>query len=336
MSRPMRIEYPGAVYHVQSQGNRNEPIFLDDDDREMFLKTFREVSRSCRWKVYAYALMDNHYHILFKTREANLVDGMKRLQTTYSLRFNRKHGLQGHLFAGRYKSMLVEADNAHYFSTIIDYIHLNPARAGLVRRHNFISASKWTSLQAWVGDKKERPDWVHPSEGLAAFACEDTPEGREKYLDHLVGRFEAECIDERSLIPVGHVGPSTVQRGWCYGSAAFRNKMIESLQNLSKRKPGNFGDLLPDMEQHRAELIVRKGLKDYHLTEELLFSTPYSYLQKLVIALAVRENAMVPYSWIAQRLNMGTPRSLGTLLHRAKKLAGEDADVRAWIDGVLG
>ena len=142
MSRTLRIEYPGAVYHVQSEGNRGDAIYLDDEDREIFLRTFQEASRRSGWTVYAYALMANHYHILFQTARANLVDGMKWLQTAYTQRFNARHRMRGHLFAGRYHAMVVEADNAHYFSTIIDYIHLNPARSGLARRHTLLSRQK--------------------------------------------------------------------------------------------------------------------------------------------------------------------------------------------------
>ena len=141
MSRTLRIEYPGAVYHVQSEGNRGDAIYLDDEDRKTFLRTFQEAARRCGWTVYAYALMANHYHLLFQTSRANLVDGMKWLQTAYTQRFNARHRMRGHLFAGRYHAMVVEADNAHYFSTIIDYIHLNPARSGLARRHTFLSLS---------------------------------------------------------------------------------------------------------------------------------------------------------------------------------------------------
>lgn len=150
MSRTLRIEYPGAVYHVQSEGNRGDAIYLDDEDRETFLRTFQEAARRSGWTVYAYALMANHYHILFQTARANLVDGMKWLQTAYTQRFNARHRMRGHLFAGRYHAMVVEAENAHYFSTIIDYIHLNPARSGLARRHTFLSGCKWTSLPAWL------------------------------------------------------------------------------------------------------------------------------------------------------------------------------------------
>ena len=110
MSRTLRIEYPGAVYHVQSEGNRGDAIYLDDEDRETFLRTFQEAARRSGWTVYAYALMANHYHILFQTARANLVDGMKWLQTAYTQRFNARHRMRGHLFAGRYHAMVVEAE----------------------------------------------------------------------------------------------------------------------------------------------------------------------------------------------------------------------------------
>lgn len=95
MSRTLRIEYPGAVYHVQSEGNRGDAIYLDDEDRKTFLRTFQEAARRCGWTVYAYALMANHYHLLFQTSRANLVDGMKWLQTAYTQRFNARHRMRG-------------------------------------------------------------------------------------------------------------------------------------------------------------------------------------------------------------------------------------------------
>lgn len=334
MSRPLRIEYPGAVYHVQCQGNRNSDIFLDDEDRELFLKTFREASERCNWTVYAYALMNNHYHILFRTEQANLVDGMKWLQTTYTVRFNKKHGFQGHVFAGRYKSMLVEADNAHYFSTIIDYIHLNPARSGLVRRQTFFSGSRWTSLHEWLAAPEKRAPWIHPERGLGVFGCTDTSQGREKYLDHLLGRYEAELMDERALLPVGHVGPGTVQRGWCYGSSTFRKRIVDAMHGLTKRLSGAPRSMSGEIGELVAERIVVRGLRAFGLTEEELLTTPYSHSSKLIIALAVRKSTMVPYAWIANRLHMGLPRSLGTLLFRAKQMEENDRKIHAWIEKI--
>ena len=186
--------------------------------------------------------MANHYHILFQTARANLVDGMKWLQTAYTQRFNARHRMRGHLFAGRYHAMVVEADNAHYFSTIIDYIHLNPARSGLARRHTFLSGCKWTSLPAWLDSPAKRPKWIHPERGLVCFGCDDTEDGRQKYLNHLMGRFEAERMDERSLLPAGHVGPGTVQRGWCYGSSAFRARLVGGTSPAGAQKARHDGD----------------------------------------------------------------------------------------------
>ncbi len=332
MSRTLRIEYPGAVYHVQSEGNRGDAIYLDDEDREIFLRTFQEAARRSGWTVYAYALMANHYHILFQTVRANLVDGMKWLQTAYTQRFNARHRMRGHLFAGRYHAMVVEADNAHYFSTIIDYIHLNPARSGLARHHTFLSGCKWTSLPAWLDSPAKRPKWIHPERGLVCFGCDDTEDGRQKYLNHLMGRFEAERMDERSLLPAGHVGPGTVQRGWCYGSSAFRARLVGELPRLARRKPVTTGMRASEIGEYQAEIIVKNGLKAFGLSEEELLVTPYSHPSKLIIALAVRQSTLVPYAWISNRLHMGIPKSMGTLLHRAKKMAETDLKTRAWIE----
>jgi len=131
MARSIRIEYPGAFYHVMARGNRREAIFKDDDDRRFFLKTLSEACAMTGWRVHAWVLMGNHYHLLVETPEANLVDGMKWLQNTYTRRFNVRHGLWGRLFGDRYKSVLVEGEG-HYYETLVNYIHLNPARAHLV------------------------------------------------------------------------------------------------------------------------------------------------------------------------------------------------------------
>lgn len=171
MSRTLRIEYPGAVYHVQSEGNRGDAIYLDDEDREIFLRTFQEASRRSGWTVYAYALMANHYHILFQTARANLVDGMKWLQTAYTQRFNARHRMRGHLFAGRYHAMVVEADNAHYFSTIIDYIHLNPARSGLARAiRSFPAANGRACPHGWTLPQKDPNGFIRNAASSASAA----------------------------------------------------------------------------------------------------------------------------------------------------------------------
>lgn len=332
MSRQLRIEYPGAVYHIQSNGNRGGKIFETTRDYETFLATLGQTARRCSWCIYAYALMKDHYHLLLETKEPNLADGMKWLQTTYTMRFHAANKTMGHLFSGRYHSMLVEATNAHYLSTTVDYIHLNPARAGLTRRAGLLEGSLWTSIAAWISPPEQRPEWMSPERGLHCFGCTDTDAGHQKYLDHIMGLFEAERMDEKSLIPVGHVGPGTAQRGWCYGSKAFRQRILRDLPNLTRRpNTGSLGKQGFEVAEMVAERIAVKGFKAFGLSEDDLLKAPFSLREKCVIALAIHQNTIVPYAWISQRLHMGKAGSLGTLLTRAKKYAKEDPKVEAWI-----
>lgn len=336
MARALRIEYPGAVYHLQSKGNRNLAVFEDEDDYRLFLTLLEEAVARCGWLVYAYALMDNHFHLLIETPHPNLADGMKWLLTSYTRRFNARHHYEGHVFGDRYQATLVEASNAHYLATIHDYIHLNPARRGMVRLEGFVKAGRWTSLPAWL-DPSIRPAWLHPERGLKSHACDDTEAGRRKYYNHLAAYYEAEQMDERFLIPAGHTGRSTVQRGWCYGSKAFRLYLLAHLNEWARRpKNGNLGISGQEASEQRAENIVKRGGAALGMTERGLMQTPFSHPAKLAIALAVRRGTVVSYAWIAQRLNMGAARSLGTLLHRAKKLYEADPAFRHNVDGMLG
>ena len=110
MARAWRIEYEGALYHVLSRGNEGRPIFLDNDDRLLFLETLGEMSERFEIDIFAYVLMDNHYHLLFRTNRANLSKSMQWFGATYTKRFNIRHNRAGHLFQGRFKNMLVEND----------------------------------------------------------------------------------------------------------------------------------------------------------------------------------------------------------------------------------
>lgn len=164
MSRPLRLEYAGALYHVTSRGDRREDIYEDDADRKCFLTVLDQVCETYNWSCYAYCLMSNHYHLLIETPDANLSSGMRQLNGLYTQRFNRAHHRVGHVFQGRYKAILVDKDS--YLLELARYIVLNPVRAGMVR-----SAKDWpwSSYRATVGQTKVENgltvDWL-----LAAFA----------------------------------------------------------------------------------------------------------------------------------------------------------------------
>jgi REP element-mobilizing transposase RayT len=130
MARPLRIEYPGALYHITSRGNDKNLIFLDDKDRDVFLDLLHSINTRYHFILHAYCLMDNHYHLLIETPEGNLSYGMRQLNGVYTQMFNKKYKRVGHIFQGRYKAVLVDKDN--YLLEVARYIVLNPVRARLV------------------------------------------------------------------------------------------------------------------------------------------------------------------------------------------------------------
>jgi putative transposase len=145
MARKLRIQYPGAIYHVMNRGDRREAIFADDEDRERLLQTLGEACQKTRWQVHAYCLTGNHFHLVIETPQPNLVVGMKWLLGTYTSRYNRRHKEFGHLFSGRYKALIVDGSGNGYLKTLCDCVHLNPARARVLRPEQPLSAFRWSS-----------------------------------------------------------------------------------------------------------------------------------------------------------------------------------------------
>ncbi|MDH5232831.1 MAG: transposase [Gammaproteobacteria bacterium] len=159
MARPLRIEFAGGLYHITSRGNAQQAIYLDDEDREHFLELLYRACERYHWYCHAYCLMDNHYHLLIETQAPTLSKGMKYLNGLYTQAFNKNHRRVGHVFQGRFKSILVESDS--YLLELARYIVLNPVRAEMVRGAKDWS---WSSYRATAGIKKAHPclttDWV--------------------------------------------------------------------------------------------------------------------------------------------------------------------------------
>ncbi len=171
MPRSVRLEYEGAFYHVMARGNRCQAIFRDDADRRFFLHAFGEACGRTGWRVHAWALMSNHYHLFIETPELNLVVGMKWLQNAYTRRFNARHREWGRLFGDRYKSIPTEARAGEYYAALADYIHLNPVRAGLVKRARGedLLDYPWSSLRAgYAAPPGKRAPWLAVEAGLDA------------------------------------------------------------------------------------------------------------------------------------------------------------------------
>ncbi len=162
MSRPLRLEFQGAVYHVFSRGNERKAIFRSHTDYELFLDILRDCALTLNVLVHAYCLMPNHFHLLVETQDANLSYVMKRLLGLYTVRFNRKHKRVGHLFQGRYKAHLVDKDS--YFLQVSRYIHLNPVKAKLARHPE---DHDYSSMRYYLRGKA--PDFLHKEFTLASF-----------------------------------------------------------------------------------------------------------------------------------------------------------------------
>jgi putative transposase len=146
MSRPLRIQFPGALYHVTSRGDRREPIFVDDTDRAALLNVIAQAAQRFDFSALAYCLMGNHYHFVFHTGQANLSRSMRHINGVFTQTFNRRHGKVGHLFQGRFKSILVDRDS--YLMEVCRYVELNPVRAGMV---DHAQDWPWSSYRAHAG-----------------------------------------------------------------------------------------------------------------------------------------------------------------------------------------
>ncbi len=163
MSRPLRLEFSGALYHVTSRGNERKEIYLTESDFELFLDVLNAVCTQFNWVVHAYCLMNNHYHLLVETPDANLSKGMRQLNGVFTQSINRKYHRVGHLFQGRYKSILVDKDA--YLLELCRYIVLNPVRAKIVDTPD---DWLWSSWHCMVG-KQESPGWLATDGVLSYF-----------------------------------------------------------------------------------------------------------------------------------------------------------------------
>jgi putative transposase len=175
MTRPVRIEFAGALYHVTSRGDRREAIYEDDADRVQFLEILDGVIATFNWAGHAYCQMGNHYHLVIETPDGNLSKGMRQLNGVYTQASNRRHGRVGHLFQGRYKAILVDGDA--YLLELTRYVVLNPVRAGMVAHPGDWC---WSSYLDMVGERSP-PAWLTTDGVLAQFAA-DRREAVRRYV----------------------------------------------------------------------------------------------------------------------------------------------------------
>ena len=186
MTRPLRVEYPDAYYHVINRGNNQEKIFKNDRDKEKFLQYLEKAAERFSIIFHSYCLMDNHYHLLVQTPEANLSHAMQWINVSYATYFNRKRDRHGHLFQGRFKAILIDADE--YLKHLSRYIHLNPVRAKIVASP---AEYLWSSYGAFIG-QQDTPQFLETNWLLSNFG-KHKKQARRSYQDFV------EKVDAKSL-----------------------------------------------------------------------------------------------------------------------------------------
>jgi REP element-mobilizing transposase RayT len=306
MPRKLRVEYPGAIYHVMSRGDQREDIFLNDVDRHDFLKSLAEACQKADWQVHAFCLMRNHYHLVVETPNGNLVSGMAWLQSTYTIRLNHRHHLTGHVLSGRYKAQLVDGRATGYLKTACDYVHLNPVRAPCLAPEDRLLAYPWSSFPWYLAAREHRPRWLRVDRLLGEHGIErDTPAGRQEFERHL---------ERRRLEELNEVALAEFRQAWSIGSEAFRQECLQRMEGkVGENHPGQTRQ---ETAEAKAERIVAEELARLRWTPHDLATQQKSHPLKLALAARLRRETTLSVKQIAQRLHLGKPKGARSNLHK--------------------
>ena len=305
MARKLRVEYPGAIYHVMNRGDRREPIFGDDADRKQFVESLGEACVRSGWEVQAYCLMPNHFHLVVETPQPTLVAGMKWLLGTYTGRFNRRHKQFGHLFSGRYKSLIVDGSGSGYLRTVCEYVHLNPTRAKLLRPEQALREYRWSSWPEYLRSSKKRPGWLRVGRVLGESGIPQ---------DSAAGRRELERQMEARRAAENGATYKPIRRGWFFGEQALKQELLGQMSQ--RLGPEHYGQERQESQMVQAEQVVKEELRRRRWTEATLGERKKGEIEKVKIAVRLRQETLVTVAWIAARLQMGSVANVNTLLYR--------------------
>ena len=303
MPRKLRLEYPGACYHVINRGNYRADVFVSKGARDAFEACLFETCEKSGWRLHAFVIMRNHFHLAVETPRGNLVAGMQWLQSTYANRFNKLRGERGHLFQGRYKALLVEPGEA--LGQVCHYIHLNPVRAGVgpvEQLGEFRHSSYW-----YLFRPKARRAFMCPETALLeAGGLGDTPRGRRCYSDYLAW--------QAAEGPVGkNKAYVSLSKGWVLGTAGFKSALLEDHAVAAESRAwaeGGAQEVRQSQWQTQLERALRQLGKTAAEASDDLKSAPW----KVAIAAYLKQTTQATNRWIAEQLHMGTPVSVSQLV----------------------
>ena len=321
MARALRVEYPGARYHLMCRGNQSRDIFQAQEDADLFVRCLGEMCVRNGAVVHAWCLMSNHYHLLLETPQGNLVDAMKWFQGTFTQRYNARHQLWGHLFQGRYKAKIIDDSDPSYFRIVSEYIHLNPADAGVVKPGHLIDYP-WSSCPLYLKPPSKRPDWLEVLNVLNACGIpNDSLTSRRAYAAYMDLRHHSVVLDK--LSPEENAAWQHMERGWVHGGKVFRDRMRDSL--LEQGKKSEELEQKRDLSEAAATEVLNVCLRYFKLEVSDLPCLAKSDPRKLLIAGLLRYHYPVRVQWVSEKLAMGH----FTTVSRAMKFYDDPEDVWA-------
>jgi len=308
MARKLRLEFAGAVYHVISRGNYRSEVFGSDATKQAFLHCLGEACGKAGWVVHAWCVMSNHYHLCLETPQPNLVEGMRWLQSTFALRFNRWRNERGHLFQGRYKALPVAPDAV---GTVCHYIHLNPVRAGLVGAEA-LAGWPWTSLAPLSAPRRRRPGWVSFAAALeGAGGLRDTPAGRRSYLAYLGWLQENEPAQKELAF-------ERMSQDWAVGPREFKLELLGAYERLATGREGGEASLR-ELAQERWAQRLAIYLSVLKKTDAEVQTEPKGVAWKVAVAAAMKQTTTASNPWLAHHLHMGSPFRLSRLVSDCRR-----------------
>jgi REP element-mobilizing transposase RayT len=315
MPRPLRVEFPEALYHVTTRGVRQEAVVLDDHDRIRWTDYLKEAVRRFGLELYAFALMDNHFHLFARAPLANLGKAMQYLNGAYAMYFNKRHERSGHLFEKRYHAVLIESQG--HYTEVSRYIHLNPVRAGAADRPEQYA---WSSYPGYHFGRMPLP-WLNYGRVLAEFG--EGKEARARYRD-----FVAHGIGKKLPPPWANaIG------GWLLGSPRFTAKIYALLAKDAKDSRWDSRAVAAKPAINATiDKIVRAVCDEFHVTpEELKTGTAKSRMARQAFVLTARDRA--GYSWKSVGLPLDAKTHGATLYlgGQARMKMGRDENFRKHI-----
>lgn len=309
MARSLRIEKANGVYHVINRGNYRRDLFISEGAHLAFERCLFEACEKCGWVLEGWCVMTNHFHLVIRTPEGNLVYGMKWLQSTFANRYHKFRKMHGKLFQGRYKSLIVEEEA--YLGALQHYVHLNPVRAAMVGISE-LNSYRWSSYW-YLQHPSKRPAFLDLSGCLeSAGRLTDSSAGRKRYRDYLAWLSCDEGARREMLF-------DRMCRGWALGSKKFKKELLSEEAERLKAEGGDGsvvagehydGRDLREANTLKWELLLERGLSELGKDRTEIRKDLKSAQWKVMIAAVLKGHTSATNVWIAKKLNMGIPQAV--------------------------